>query len=64
MARYLTLSVSMPPEMADRLDEEAAKHGMKTSEYVRQVLREHETTPFNCNDPVLCTDENHETGAA
>lgn len=60
MARYLTLSVSMPPEMADDIDAEAQKHGMKTAQYVRQIIREHEGTPFECNDPVLCVDENSE----
>lgn len=69
MARYVTLSVSMPPEMADGLDDEANKHGMKTAEYVRQVLSEHEATPFECEETVLCKDENHrsedrKTGAA
>lgn len=68
MARYLTLSVSMPPEMADRLDEEAQKHGMKTSRYIRQVLREHKNTPFEINNEVIGVDENvrkaQEEGAA
>jgi len=58
MARYLTLSVSMPPEMADQIDEEAKKHGMKTAEYVRQVLREHENTPFENSSTVIGVDEN------
>lgn len=62
MARYLTLSVSMPPEMADQIDEEAKKHGMKTAEYVRQVLREHENTPFENRDTVIGVDENHADG--
>jgi len=58
MARYLTLSVSMPPEMADQIDDEAKKHGMKTAEYVRQVLREHENTPFEKTNTVIGVDEN------
>lgn len=60
MARYLTLSVSMPPEMADQIDAEAEKHGMKTAEYVRQVLREHENTPFENANTVIGVDENGE----
>jgi len=62
MARYVSISISMPPEMADNIDEEAEKHGMKTAEYVRQVLREHNETPFNCPNVVLGVDENHERG--
>ena len=60
MARFLTMSVSMSPEMADEIDREADKHGMNASQYVRQVLREHDTTPFNCENTVLCVDENSE----
>jgi len=60
MTRFLTLSISMSPEMADEVDAEAAKHGMKTSKYIRQVLREHEGTPFSCDETVLCRDENGE----
>jgi predicted DNA-binding protein len=62
MGRYVTLSISMPPEMADDIDEEAENNGMKTAEYVRQVFRETEATPFECDDPVLCVDENGENG--
>lgn len=50
----------MPPEMADQIDEEAQKHGMKTAEYVRQVLREHENTPFEKTNTVIGVDENDE----
>lgn len=60
MTRFLTLSVSMSPEMVDEIDAEAAKYGMETSKYIRQVLREHEETPFSCDDTVLCRDENGE----
>lgn len=60
MARYLTMSISMAPEMADMIDEEAEKHGMNASEYVRQVLREHEGTPFENTRTTLALDENSE----
>jgi hypothetical protein len=50
----------MSPEMVDEIDAEAAKYGMETSKYIRQVLREHEETPFSCDDTVLCRDENGE----
>jgi hypothetical protein len=70
MGRYVSMSISMPPEMADSIDEEAEKHGMKAAPYVRQVLREHEGTPFSCDGEVICVDENErpaedgKTGAA
>jgi len=50
----------MSPEMADEIDDEAEKHGMKTSKYIRQVLREHQKTPFPCDETVLFADENGE----
>ncbi|WP_336001468.1 ribbon-helix-helix domain-containing protein [Halorientalis halophila] len=67
--RSLSVSISLPTEMDERIAEEADKHGMTYSQYVRQAIRELEGTPFNCDDTVLCTDENHspenrETGAA
>jgi hypothetical protein len=46
--------------MADQIDAEAEKHGMKTAEYVRQVLREHENTPFENANTVIGVDENGE----
>ncbi|KAA9408241.1 CopG family transcriptional regulator [Haloarcula sp. CBA1131] len=46
--------------MADEIDREADKYDMNASQYVRQVLREHDTTPFSCEDTVLCVDENSE----
>jgi len=51
----------MPPEMADRLDEEAKKHGMKTAKYIRQALRESAGTPFEADNVVIAKDENHRT---
>jgi hypothetical protein len=44
--------------MDERIAEEARKHGMSYSQYLRHIIREHESTPFECNDPVLCVDEN------
>ncbi len=50
----------MPTEMDERIAEEAEEHGMTYSQYLRHIIREHEATPFECNDPVLCVDENGE----
>ncbi|MDZ7850081.1 MAG: ribbon-helix-helix protein, CopG family [Halodesulfurarchaeum sp.] len=41
------MSISMPVEMDGKLAEEARRHGMSYSEYVRHILREHAITPFN-----------------
>lgn len=48
----------MPIEMDERIAEEAEKHGMQYSAYVRQVLKEHSASPFECDETVLCVDEN------
>ncbi len=48
----------MPIEMDEEIGEEADKHGMTYSQYVRQALRESMGTPFECDDAVLCVDEN------
>ena len=45
-SRSLSVSISMPVEMDEKLQEEARKHGMDYSEYVRHILREHAITPF------------------
>lgn len=37
----------MPVEMDEKLEEEAHRHGMSYSEYVRTILREHAITPFD-----------------
>lgn len=50
----------MPTEMDETIAEEADKYGMTYSQYVRHAIRELEATPFECNDPVLCVDENGE----
>ncbi|WP_144901392.1 CopG family transcriptional regulator [Halobellus captivus] len=44
--------------MDEEIGEEADKHGMTYSQYVRQALRESMGTPFECDDAVLCVDEN------
>jgi hypothetical protein len=68
--RSLSVSVSMPTEMDEMIVEEAEKHDMTYSQYVRQCIRENEGTPFDePENTVLCTDENgstqeRKTGAA
>lgn len=58
----------MPLEMDETIDEEAEKHGMSYSKYVRQALRESVGTPFECEKEMLSVDEstqsNRNEGAA
>lgn len=62
------MTISLPIEMDEQIAEEAEKHGMTYSKYVRQALRESMGTPFDCDNTVLCVDENvrkaREEGAA
>jgi len=44
--------------MDEQIAEEAKKHDMSYSQYVRQALRESMGTPFECDNTVLCVDEN------
>ncbi|KAA9399688.1 CopG family transcriptional regulator [Haloarcula sp. CBA1129] len=46
--------------MDERIAEQAEKHDMTYSQYVRQVLNEHSGTPFECDETILCVDENSE----
>jgi Arc/MetJ-type ribon-helix-helix transcriptional regulator len=48
--------------MDEQIAEEAEKHGMSYSEYVRQALRESIGTPFDCEDQILTVDENPQRG--
>lgn len=52
MARYISMSVSMPPEMADAIDREAEKAGMRASEYIRACIRsdDDEQLPVGSHD--------------
>ena len=51
--RSLSVTVSMPVEMDEKIADEAHKHGMSYSEYVRHILREHAITPFAVPDRTL-----------
>ena len=59
------MSISMPVEMDDKLQEEARRHGMSYSEYVRQILRDHGITPFDKPDqPLADLESERQEGAA
>jgi len=48
--RSLSVTVSMPIEMDERIEEEAQKNGMTYSEYVRTVLQNANESPFEPAD--------------
>lgn len=42
--QIVVAAYSIPKEIKDRLEQEAAKQDLKTSQYVRRILREHFAT--------------------
>ncbi|WP_277539944.1 CopG family transcriptional regulator [Haloarcula laminariae] len=59
--KSLSVSISFPRWMDDKIAEQADKHGVNYSEYVREIIRDHHQTPFDrMDDPVVCRDENGE----
>lgn len=66
--KSLSVSISFPRWMDEKIAEQADKHGVNYSEYVREIIRDHHRTPFDkIDDPVVCRDENgecREEGAA
>ncbi|RKS84072.1 hypothetical protein BDK61_3472 [Haloarcula quadrata] len=47
--------------MDDKIAEQADEHGVSYSEYVREIVRDHHSTPFDgVDEPVVCRDENGE----
>jgi len=51
------VTVSMPTELDESIAEEAKKHNMAYSEYVRTVLKNSTETPFNPSDVDLVVDD-------
>lgn len=50
MSLAVNLTMSMPSEMLDKIEQEADDHGMNRSEYIRALIREAESSPFEKND--------------
>jgi len=55
--------------MDDKIANEAEKHGVSYSAYLREIVRDHEDTPFDVpTEPVVCRDgnceEDYQEGAA
>lgn len=63
----VNVTVGMTPEMLDTVDEQAEKHDMSRARYIREAVREAESTPFECDMTLeeLADDEaNEQMGAA
>jgi len=68
--RHLSVTVSMPPEMADAIQEEAEELGLSFSEYIRRLTRRDFEDQLNLEDHpslkerVFDGDGEPQTGAA
>ena len=52
-AMSVNVTVSMPIEMVHDIDDEADKCDMSRAEYIRNAIRESNSTPFECPDFTL-----------
>lgn len=55
--RSLSVSISVPTELDEKIEEEAKKHGMTYSEFVRTVLKNSTETSFEPADVDLVVDD-------
>ncbi|RYJ12760.1 CopG family transcriptional regulator [Halogeometricum borinquense] len=55
MALSVNVTISMPPEMVEKIDEQANHHGMSRAEYVRHLAREAPSSPFETPQSDLST---------
>lgn len=55
--RSLSVSISVPTELDQQIEEEAQKHGMTYSEFVRTVLKNSTETSFEPADVNLVADD-------
>ncbi|TVT88751.1 CopG family transcriptional regulator [Haloferax volcanii] len=47
MALSVNMTVSVPPEMVEKLNEQAREHGMSRAEYVRHLIQQAPDSPFS-----------------
>jgi len=59
---HVSVTLGMEPAMLTQIDEEARRHDMSRSEYMRHLVRQAMDSPFDEPDTVLCKDENYENG--
>jgi len=46
----VNVTVGMSPEMLDKIDDEADKYGVSRARYIREAIRDADTTPFDADD--------------
>ncbi|CQR51232.1 MULTISPECIES: ribbon-helix-helix domain-containing protein [Haloferax] len=47
MALSVNVTISMPPEMVEKVDEQSKNHGMSRAEYVRHLIQQAPDSPFD-----------------
>jgi len=60
MALSVQVTISMPMEMVEAIDDQAEQHGFSRAAYIRHLAKQAEDSPFESPDTVLCVDENGE----
>lgn len=65
MVLSVNMSINMPPEMAEDVDDQAESHDMSHAEYVRFLVRQADDSPFaRPEQQISSTDSKSEKGLA
>ncbi|WP_410765779.1 ribbon-helix-helix domain-containing protein [Haloferax sp. DFSO60] len=47
MALSVNVTISMPPEMVEKIDGQSRSHGMSRAQYVRHLIQQAPDSPFD-----------------
>jgi hypothetical protein len=47
---WVNLTLGVTPEMAETIEDEAEKHGVSRNKYLRALVREAESSPFDASE--------------
>ncbi|MFC7204712.1 ribbon-helix-helix protein, CopG family [Haloferax namakaokahaiae] len=64
MALSVNVTVSMPMEMVQNIDEEADAHGMSRAQYIREAIQLANGTPFTADRTTLSRDDEEQRAKA
>jgi len=65
MALSVNVTVNMPMEMVENVQNQAEKHDMSRAEYIRHLIRQADDSPFDVpNERLTDVDTRSEEGAA
>jgi len=53
----VNVTVGMPPEMLDSIDDEAEKHDISRARYIRAAIRDANGTPFDSDEVDLTVND-------